>query len=350
MEPPGRLQRVRIHLWRRGQAFVAIGTNGYFSLIVGHARGVLLRTGVYLNPIGVVNAASYQPITASLAPGELITLFGTGLSSVTMAMQGGQAFPPQLGGVSVTINSIPCPIYYVSPTQMSVIVPYEVASNQTGLANIQVTNNGVSVECGADVTSAIRRRDRFRSVQDGIGFAAALHAATYQEISTGNPVQPGEYISLYLTGLGTVTPTITDGALGPSTTLSSADLFGAGFLGVFFNDYGPEGSTGNPGNIQFAGLGAGTCRLVPDQRCRFPPAVSPRGTTSISSLSPDAAQVNQIQGSLTGSSSGSQGGSAALRVSGESFQRESRAHRGDAGHNGEPSGGPPSETRWSGNG
>src|SRR6202042_839648 len=77
--------------------------------------------------------------------GELITLYGSGLSSVIMSMQGGQAFPPVLGGVSVTINTIPCPIYYVSPTQLSVIVPYEVAANQTGLANIQVTNQqGVS--------------------------------------------------------------------------------------------------------------------------------------------------------------------------------------------------------------
>ncbi len=123
-------------------AFVAIGTNGYFSLIVGLHAPSFSGKGVYLNPIGVVNAASYQPITASLAPGELITLFGTGFSSVTMAMQGGQAFPPALGGVSVTINGIPCPIYYVSATQMAVIVPYDVASNQTGLANIQVNNNG----------------------------------------------------------------------------------------------------------------------------------------------------------------------------------------------------------------
>ena len=162
-----------------GQAFVAIGTNGNFSLLVGMHAAAFSGPGVYLNPIGVVNAASYQPITASLAPGELITLFGTGLSPVTMSMQGGQAFPPTLGGVSVSIDGIPCPIYYVSPTQMSVIVPYEVASNQTGLANIQVTNNGVASNVVqmylTDAAPGSRSRN---NAENGIGYAAALHAAT----------------------------------------------------------------------------------------------------------------------------------------------------------------------------
>ncbi len=97
-----------------GQSFVAIGTNGFFSLVVGMHAPAFSGSGVYLNPIGVVNAASYQPITASLAPGELITLFGTGLTSVTTLTQGGQPFPPTLGGVSVSIDGIPCPIYYVT--------------------------------------------------------------------------------------------------------------------------------------------------------------------------------------------------------------------------------------------
>jgi uncharacterized protein (TIGR03437 family) len=286
-----------------GQAFVAIGSNGYFSLIVGMHAASFSGPGVYLNPIGIVNAASYQPITASLAPGELITLFGTGLSSVTMAMQGGQAFPTTLGGVSVTINSIPCPIYYVSATQMSVIVPYEVASNQTGLANIQVTNNGVPSNV-VQMYLSDSAPGSFSIGQDGIGYAAALHAATFQEISSSNPVQPGEYISLYLTGLGTVTPTITDGALGPSTTLSNADLFGAGFLGVFFNDYGPDGSIGNPGNIQFAGLAPGLAGLY-QINVQVPTSGLAAGDNVYIEFETDAADVNQIQVPY-GSSSGSE--------------------------------------------
>jgi len=289
-----------------GQAFVGIGTNGFFSLVVGMHAPAFSGQGVYLNPIGIVNAASYQPITASLAPGELITLFGANLSSVTMFMQGGQAFPATLGGVSVSIDGLPCSIYYVSPTQLSVIVPYAVASNQTGLANIQVTNNQVpSNVVQMYLTDAapgafslgiptLLTQSGQPSV-DGIGYAAALHAATYQVITPSNPAQPGEYISIYLTGLGTVTPAITDGALGPSSPpLSVADLYGAGFLGVFFNDYGSNGSTGNPGTIQFAGLAPGLAGLY-QINVQVPTSGLSAGDDVYIEFGTDAADVNQIQ-------------------------------------------------------
>ena len=60
---------------------------------------------------------------------------------------------------------------------MSVIVPYEVASNQTGLANIQVTNNGVPSNV-VQMYLTDSAPGAFSQSQNGIGFAAALHAAT----------------------------------------------------------------------------------------------------------------------------------------------------------------------------
>ena len=38
-------------------------------------------TSVFINPLSVFNAASYAPITNSVAPGEFITIFGSGFSS-----------------------------------------------------------------------------------------------------------------------------------------------------------------------------------------------------------------------------------------------------------------------------
>jgi len=278
-----------------GQTFVAIGTNGFFSLQMGFHAPSFSGSGVYLNPIGVVNAASYQPITASLAPGELITLFGTNLSpaSPPPPIQGGTAFPTTLGGVSVTIDSLPCPIYYVSPTQLAVIVPYGVASNQTGLANIQVTNNNVQSNV-VQMYLTDSAPGSFSQNLEGIGLAAALHASTGALINSGNPAQPGEYISLYLTGLGTVTPAVSDGALGPTSPLSQSDLFGAGSLGVFFNDYGPDGSLGNAGNIQFAGLAPQLAGLY-QINVQVPTSGLAAGDNVYVEFATDAAQVNQIQ-------------------------------------------------------
>jgi len=274
-----------------GSAFVAIGTSGNFSLLVGLHAASFSGTGVYLNPIGVVNAASYQPITASLVPGELITLVGNGLSPASMAIEGGQTFPDTLGGVSVTIDGTACPIYYVSPTQISVIVPYEVASNQTGLANIQVDNNG-TLSNVVQMYLSDSQPGIFSQTENGIGLADALHAATGELVTSSNPAQPGEYISLYLTGLGLVTPSIADGALGPSSALSWSDLYNAGNLAVYFNDYTAE-SVGNLGNIEYAGLAPGLAGLY-QINVQVPTSGLGSGDDVYLELVTDAADENQI--------------------------------------------------------
>jgi uncharacterized protein (TIGR03437 family) len=276
------------------QAFVAIGSDGFFSLLVGLHAPNFSGPGVYLNPIGVNNAASFQPVTASIAPGEDIALYGTGLSSVTMSIPGGQVFPTTLGGVSVSIDGTPSPLYSVSPTQLNVIVPYEVALNQTGLANIQVTNNNVPSNV-VQVYTTDAAPGAFSQTQNGIGFAAALHAATNQLITSDNPAEPGEYISLYLTGLGTVSPAITDGALGPSSPLSYSDLYlNAQNLSVYFDDYNPTGSIGNPGTIQFAGL-VPTLAGLYQINVQVPTSGLGAGDNVYLEFVTDAAQVNQIQ-------------------------------------------------------
>jgi uncharacterized protein (TIGR03437 family) len=278
-----------------GQAFVAIGTEGNFSLLVGLHAASFSGPGVYLSPIGVVNAASYQPITASLAPGELITLTGTGLysgSGLDVAPPG--AFPMSLGGVSVSIDSIPCPIYYVSATQLAVVVPYAVGSNMTGLANIQVTSGGTNSNV-VQTYLTDSAPGAFSQNANGLGFAAALHALTSELITSSNPAQPGEYISLYLTGLGPVLPTITDGSTGPTNPLSVADVYNAGNLGVFFNDYGPgNGSAGNQGTIEFAGL-APTLAGLYQINVQVPTSGLASGDDIYIEFVTDAADVNQIQ-------------------------------------------------------
>jgi uncharacterized protein (TIGR03437 family) len=246
-----------------GNGFVAIGTQGIFGLVVGvRAAAPAAVAGVHINRATVVNAASYQPAIAGVAPGELITLFGSGLASTTMAVAGGGPVPLSLGGVSTTLNGIPCPVFAVSPIQISILVPYGVAPY--GAADLQVTNNGVAsnvVSVGSGVN--ISQPGVFSLSQNGIGLAAARHAATGALVDQANPAQPGEYISIYMTGLGKVTPAIADGAVGPSNPLSTADCWTNGSISVLFNDYGPGAPSESDvlGTIQFAGLAPGLAGL-----------------------------------------------------------------------------------------
>jgi len=276
------------------QAFVGIGTQGYFSLVVGMHAPPFSGPGVYLNPIGVNNAASFQPVTASLAPGEVVALTGTGLSSVTTEVQGGQPFPALLGGVSVSIDGYSCPIYSVSPTQLNVIVPYEVALNPTGLANIQVTNGSAKSNV-VQVYLTDAAPGAFSQTQDGIGPAAALHNATGTLITPSEPAQPGEYIQLYVTGLGTVTPAISDGAVGPTSPLSWSDLYGASSLTVQFDDYNSfDCSTGCVGSIEYAGL-VPTLAGLYQINVQVPTSGLGDGDTVYIEFITDAADVNEIQ-------------------------------------------------------
>ncbi|HXE62620.1 MAG TPA: hypothetical protein VN519_03725 [Bryobacteraceae bacterium] len=285
------LNNFQIEFGASSQAFVGIGTGGYFSLAVGIHAPAFSGSGVYLNPIGVVNAASLQPVTASVAPGELLVLFGTGLASSTVITQGGQAFPTSLNNVTVTMNGINCPIYYVSGTQIAVSAPWELASNQTALIDIQVNNNGTKSNV-VQVYQTDAAPGSFSAGANGIGYAAATHGDG-SIITAANPVQPGETIALYLTGLGTVTPTVADGAVGPSTPpLSTSDLFNAGNLEVDFNDYGTGDSA--VGTITYAGL-APTLAGLYQINVTLPATGLTAGHNVYVEIRTDAADISQVQ-------------------------------------------------------
>ena len=84
----------------------------------------------------VVNAASYASGTATapdigtVSPGELVTIFATNLAPTTpelMSITAGFVDTTATNGVTVTVDGKPAPLIYVSATQISVQVPYEIS-------------------------------------------------------------------------------------------------------------------------------------------------------------------------------------------------------------------------------
>jgi uncharacterized protein (TIGR03437 family) len=190
---------------------------------------------VFLDPTGVRNAASFAPFTAQLARGELMVLFGSGLANKTV-IQSTAPFPNILGSVQVLINNVAAPLYYVTSGQIAAVVPYAT----TGIAQIQVVNNGVSSSpvtayVGATAPGVLTQG------QNGISDALVQHL-DYSLVTPANPAQPGETLLGYVTGLGDVSPTITDGAPGPSDPLSKATNAITVYVG------------GVPATVSFAGL------------------------------------------------------------------------------------------------
>ena len=177
----------------------------YFGALLDPQSG----TGVFLNPQGVLNAASFAPPGYPISPGGVMTLFGSGFPA-TAATASAPPFGTTLGGVQVTVNGTPAPVYSVTSTQISAIVPFEVTGST---ATLVVTVAGVKSNAVV-VPLAATSPGIFSFPANGISNAAALHA-DYSLVSATSPATQGETISMYLTGLGTTKPAVTDGAAAP---------------------------------------------------------------------------------------------------------------------------------------
>jgi uncharacterized protein (TIGR03437 family) len=212
-------------------------------------------TGVYLNPTGVLNAGSYAPFTAGLSAGELLVLTGSDLAPNASIGAGDIAttttFPTKLNGVQVLIDGIAAPLYYVSATQIAAIVPY--LASQFSLATVQVNNNGTLSKIVTEFVNP-GTPGVFTNPADGIGLAAALHA-DYSLITESSPAQPGENISVYLTGLGQVFPPVSDGAPGSSTSVNNT----VNTITASIND--PTTGAGTAATVLFSGLAPGYAGL-----------------------------------------------------------------------------------------
>ena len=176
----------------------------YFGALAAPVSG----TGVFLNPRGVVNLASFSPAGTPIAPGEFVALFGSGLAPATQQVKT-LPFPLSLGPVSVLINNKPAPLYYVASDRIYLTVPWATTGPT---ASIQV-QNGTAKSNTVTVPVAATAPGVFSLDQTGAGAAAIRHLdATV--VNAQNPASKGETISIYLTGLGAVTPPLGDGAGG----------------------------------------------------------------------------------------------------------------------------------------
>jgi uncharacterized protein (TIGR03437 family) len=231
-----------------GNGFIGVAVNPNdptaYAVDIGVRMPDLAGAGVFLNPQGVFNGGSFAPPGAPAAPGEFMALFGSGLAPRTQVA--GPPYPFAQEGVSVLINNRLAPLSYVSSTQINALVPYATIE-QT--ATIVVNNNGV-LSNAVQVPVSQTAPGVFTLNQNGVGDGAILHADS-SLVSSANPAHPGETVQIYLTGLGSVAPTVADGtAAGASpfsvTTGTPDVLIGGQLALVTFSGLAP----GLPGVYQ----------------------------------------------------------------------------------------------------
>lgn len=158
----------------------------------------------------IVNAATQTPM--ALAPNTLATIYGTDLAfstrSVMSADLAESAMPTELDGVQVWFNSQPCPLFYISPTQINFLIPYRIA---TAPAWIIVANNG---HAGLPAQIQIHNTSPGLFLW-GNNQPVAVHL-NGDLISDSSPALPGEIVVIFAAGLGHTLPDLPDGQLATS--------------------------------------------------------------------------------------------------------------------------------------
>jgi len=161
-------------------------------------------------PAGTPLLFEVGPVTdkgpAVLVPGSLVSVFGQGFAEAEHAAPPGP-LPTKLSGVSVLINGIPAPLLFVSPFQVNLQVPWEIAP---GAASISVASKGVYS----------------RALPVSVGRAApALLAIAHSDgiqVSPERPAGPGDTLLVFATGLGSVTGGAMTGQPAPASPLIEA--------------------------------------------------------------------------------------------------------------------------------
>jgi uncharacterized protein (TIGR03437 family) len=240
-------------------------------------------SGPYYTADSIANSAAN--VTGLYAPNTFITIYGQNLAYTTAVLTASEisngVLPTVLGstGVRVLVNNIPANIYYVSPTQVNVLVPTSLIA---GPVILQLVVDGLAGPA-VPIMLGYAAPSLFQSDATTV---LGVHLDN-SVISAASPARAGEVVVLFATGLGptspaaipnqipqaaaTVTPMSNFSLLINGTAVDPRQILYAGvvptFAGLFqINLRMPDGTPPNPEiRIGIAGTLSPVGRMLPVQ-------------------------------------------------------------------------------------
>jgi uncharacterized protein (TIGR03437 family) len=187
-----------------GECYITASQPGDATYAAAH-----LSFGFNVNPAHPTDVTVNQVLSATrginFSPGSLFSILGNFMGSGTAT--GTPPLPLSANGTVVRFNGSPCPLLYVSPTQINAQVPADAAP---GLATVAVSYNGTSASATMQVETA---SPGFFSIL-GFSIAIAQHA-DYSSVTAASPARAGEIVTFYGTGIGPVSPAVASGQPAP---------------------------------------------------------------------------------------------------------------------------------------
>jgi len=164
-------------------------------------------------PTGFVSAATFASSSLTgISPGEVISIFGTGLSptpSASLTVGSNGVVTNSLGGTQVFFNGTAAPITYtgVNPatgmSQVNVVAPYSIGSLPT--VSVSLAYNGVTSYSTLNFPVKPANPAIFTLNGSGTGDAAIERYPAYDIISAANPASVGDVLILFAEGYGAAT-------------------------------------------------------------------------------------------------------------------------------------------------
>ena len=165
------------------------------------------NTNAQVFPLACLGSAATY-VTDPIAPGGLVTLFGSGLGpqqGVQMQATLQTPFPTRAAGVEVTFDGTPAPLLWVSDSQVNIVAPWSLKPG--GTTQVCVAYNGLKTNC---LTWPVLETAPAVLTVDGVQAALNQDGSVN---SVGNPAAPGSIMSIFATGLGPISPAQPDGSL-----------------------------------------------------------------------------------------------------------------------------------------
>jgi uncharacterized protein (TIGR03437 family) len=215
---------------------------GYTAASVQTAGQIAPNTVPTLASNGTLDVFHPQ-VGAALSPGDIVQIYGSSLAAQAVA---GDVLPlpNTVGGTQVLVGGIAAPLFYVSPRQVNAQIPFELPAGKE--YEVIVNANGVP-------TTPQSIHLNFASpgiLQSTSGLIVAQHQdGNATLVSDIAPAVPGEFIVLYMSGLGLTDIPVVSGQASPSGPLANAQ------------DLPVLTLNGNPLNLLFSGLTPGLVGL-----------------------------------------------------------------------------------------
>jgi uncharacterized protein (TIGR03437 family) len=173
-----------------------------------------------VSSLAVINYSGFNP-TAPVAAGSIASVYGNFGTVTTTATSTASPLPTTLAGLSVRVEGVTAPLYFVSSNQINIVIPW---ATQSGRRTVEVLNGTTVVSRGSvnvwDVFPALASSEA-TPASPGI-----IQNQNFTINTSSSRAARREIIQLYATGCGRTSPASTDGlaptALSPVTGRTEA--------------------------------------------------------------------------------------------------------------------------------